>query len=153
MNHQIEEPLSLWSEIIPNLWVGGTEDFDVINVPKRLSNFNEKKMFDTVVSLYAYSQPVGWQVKEIRYGFGDGPLGTEDEEELNKLARWTYEEYKLGKKIGIRCQMGINRSAYVAGKLLVMLGYKPIDAITLIRSKRSKFALNNRYFEKALLTG
>ena len=44
MNNQVEEPLSLWSEIIPNLWIGGTEDFDVVNVPKKLPNFLEKSL-------------------------------------------------------------------------------------------------------------
>ena len=153
MNYQIEESLSLWSEIIPNLWVGGTEDFDVVNVPKKLPNFNEVKNFDTVISLYAYSQPVGWQVKELRYGFGDGPLSIEDDKELNKIAEWAYQEFISGQKIGIRCQMGINRSAYIAGKLLLKLGYEPAEAIALIRRQRSPFALHNKHFEEALLAG
>ena len=153
MNYQVEEPLSLWSEIIPNLWIGGTEDFDVVNVPKKLPNFNEVKKFDTVISLYAYSQPVGWQVKELRYGFGDGPVNIEDDKELNKIAEWAYQEFNSGKKIGIRCQLGINRSSYVAGKLLLKLGYAPVDAIALIRRKRSPFALSNKHFEEALLAG
>ena len=153
MNYQIEEPLSLWSEIIPNLWVGGTDDLDVVNVPKTLPSFGEVKMFDTVISLYAHSQPVGWQVKELRWGFGDGPLNLEDEKELDKIADWAYQEFISGKKIGVRCQLGINRSAYFAGKLLIKLGYQPSEAIALIREKRSPYALNNKYFEAALLAG
>jgi hypothetical protein len=153
MNYQKEDSINLWSEIIPNLWVGGTDDFDVINVPKKLPNFGEARKFDTVISLYAYSQPVGWQTKEIRYGFGDGPLSPEDDEELNRIADWAYQEFLAGKKLGIRCQMGINRSAYVAGKLLLRLGYKPTEAIELIRKKRSNYALNNIHFEEALLAG
>ena len=151
MNYQEEAPLSLWSELIPNLWVGGTEDLDVVNVPKKLSSFGEAKMFDTVVSLYAYSQPVGWNVKELRYGFGDGPLNPDVDKELDKIADWAYQEFISGKKLGIRCQMGINRSAYVAGKLLLKLGYQPTEAISLIRDKRSPYALNNKHFEAALL--
>jgi hypothetical protein len=153
MNYQIEEPLSLWSELIPNLWVGGTDDLDVVNVPKKLPNFGDAKMFDTVISLYAHSQPVGWNVKEIRYGFGDGPLSPEDDRELDKIADWAYQEFVLGKKLGVRCQLGINRSAYLCGKLLVKLGYQPSEAISLIREKRSPYALNNKHFEEALLAG
>jgi hypothetical protein len=41
--------------------------------------------------------------------------------------------------------------AYVAGKLLLKLGYKPSEAIALIREKRSPYALNNKHFEAALL--
>ena len=153
MNYQIEEPLSLWSEIIPNLWVGGTDDHDVVNVPKKLPNFGEAKMFDVVISLYAYSQPVGWNVKELRYGFGDGPLSPEDDKELDKIADWAYQEFLSKNRVGIRCQMGINRSAYVAGKLLLKLGYQPTEAIAIIREKRSPYALNNKHFEAALLAG
>jgi len=153
MNYQIEDPLSLWSEIIPNLWVGGTDDFDVVNVPKRLPNFGEEKMFDVVISLYAHSQPVGWHVKELRYGFGDGPLSPEDDKELDKIAEWAHQEFLSKNRVGIRCQMGINRSAYVAGKLLLKLGYQPTEAIAIIREKRSPYALNNKHFEAALLAG
>ena len=153
MNYQIEEPMSLWSEIIPNLWVGGTDDHDVVNVPKKLPNFGEAKMFDMVISLYAHSQPVGWQNLEIRYCFGDGPLSPEDNKELDKIAEWAYQEFLLGKKLGIRCQLGINRSTFVVGKLLVKLGYQPGEAIALIREKRSPYALNNKHFEEALLAG
>ena len=153
MNNQIEEPLSLWSELIPNLWVGGTDDLDVVNVPKKLPNFGEAKMFDTVISLYAYSQPVGWNCKEIRYGFGDGPLSPEDDKELDKIADWAYQEFLSGKKLGVRCMLGINRSAYVAAKILCRLGYEPKEAIALIREKRSPYALNNKHFEAALLAG
>jgi hypothetical protein len=145
--------MSLWSEIIPNLWVGGTDDNDVVNVPKKLPNFGEAKMFDVVISLYAYSQPVGWNCKEIRYGFGDGSLSPEDDKELNKIADWAYQEFVSGKKVGLRCQLGINRSAFVCGKLLLKLGYQPSEAIALIREKRSPHALNNKHFEVALLVG
>ena len=151
MNYQIDKPLSLWSELIPNLWVGGTDDLDVVNVPKKLPNFGETKMFDTVISLYAHSQPVGWHVKELRYGFGDGPLSLEDDKELNNIADWAFQEFRSGKKLGVRCQLGINRSAYVAAKVLCRLGYEPKEAIALIRDKRSPYALNNKHFEAALL--
>ena len=77
----------------------------------------------------------------------------EDDKELNKIAEWAYQEFNSGNKIGIRCQLGINRSTYLAGKLLIKLGYEPVDAIALIRRKRSPFALNNKHFEEALLAG
>ena len=151
MNYQTEEPLSLWSELIPNLWVGGTDDLDVVNVPKKLPNFGETKMFDTVISLYAHSQPVGWHVKELRYGFSDGPLSPEDNKELDNIADWAYQEFRSGKKLGLRCQLGINRSCFLAGKVLLRLGLQPQEAIDLIRDKRSRFALNNKSFVSHLM--
>jgi len=151
MKYQIAEPLNLWSEIIPNLWVGGTQDSDVVNLPKKLPNFGEESLFDTVVSLYAFSQPVGWQVKELRYGFSDGPLTQSDNSELNRIADWACQDFRSGKRVGIRCQLGINRSCFLAGKILLRLGYAPIDAIKIIREKRSGYALSNKYFEESLM--
>lgn len=151
MNYQIEEPLTLWSEIIPNIWVGGTDDYDIVNIPKKLPNFDETRMFDSVISLYAYSHPVGWQVKELRYGFGDGPLSSPDDSALERIAEWGCAEYLAGNKVGIRCQLGINRSAFLAGKMLIRLGRTPEEAINLIRAKRSERALNNTYFVESLM--
>jgi protein-tyrosine phosphatase len=47
--------------------------------------------------------------------------------------------------------MGLNRSAYIAALVLILIGYTPQEAIKLIREKRSEFALNNQYFVSAIL--
>jgi hypothetical protein len=39
----------------------------------------------------------------------------------------------------------------LAGKILLRLGYAPIDAIKIIREKRSGYALSNKYFEESLM--
>jgi protein-tyrosine phosphatase len=46
----------------------------------------------------------------------------------------------------VRCQAGINRSGLVVALMLMRDGLSAEDAITLIRSKRSQYALDNAYF-------
>jgi protein-tyrosine phosphatase len=55
-----------------------------------------------------------------------------------------------GKDILFTCAQGRNRSAWVAARTMVRLGYKPQQAIDIIRSKR-KNALTNEYFVQDIL--
>ena len=66
--HDYEEE-ELWSEVLPGLWQGGTEDDDVRRqfAKPRVTIKN----FDTVVTMYAHANPVDWFVREIRYGVWD----------------------------------------------------------------------------------
>jgi hypothetical protein len=56
---------------MPKIFIGGTGDLDTVNYGRALPKFGEVRQFDSVVSLYAYSNPVGWGIKELRYGLGD----------------------------------------------------------------------------------
>ena len=47
---------TLYSEILPRLWIGGTDDWDVIDIPKPLPRLNAPRQFDAVVTLYAHAQ-------------------------------------------------------------------------------------------------
>ena len=53
----------------------------------------------------------------------------------------------------IRCQMGLNRSALIAGGILIAEGYRPQNVVDRIREVRGSQALSNTYFEKVLLSG
>jgi hypothetical protein len=67
--------IELHSEILPALWQGGTEDDDnIYHGQKRLPTLSDPRPFDAVVSLCAYTQPVGWLVKDFRYTFPDGSV-------------------------------------------------------------------------------
>ena len=55
-------------EILPNLFMGGTGDLDVVTVPKDNPDLIPMHGFDAVVTLYARAQPVGWGVVEHRFG-------------------------------------------------------------------------------------
>ncbi len=58
--------------------MGGTCDDATIDCPARLNGFGAARDYDAVVTLYASAQPVGWEVEELRYGFGDGVFGGDD---------------------------------------------------------------------------
>ena len=132
----MEVPLS--SEILPGLWMGGTDDLDLVNRAGRLPSASDPKDFDAVVTLSAYSKPVGWYVHEFRYCIPDASLDDEHAEELEKIADWAYLQWKSGKQVLVRCQAGMNRSGLVTALILMRDRMKPKAAIALIRSKRRK---------------
>src|SRR3954451_8554225 len=71
-----EAPTWHASEILPGLFMGGTADQDVVSVAaERRFVHDEPRPFDAVVTLYAWAQPVSWEVEELRFGFGDGAIG------------------------------------------------------------------------------
>jgi len=147
MNTSIKAPQELWSEVIPNIFIGGTDDLDTVNYGRALPKFGEARQFDSVVSLYAYSNPVGWGIKELRYGFGDGPINQEETQTIREIADWIAGEYANAKRIGVRCQAGINRSSLCVALFMIRhLNYSAEEAIDLIRLKRCGDALFNLDF-------
>ena len=150
--HEIQMPRELWSEVLPGLWQGGTDDFDTIWEVERASVAEiTKKDFDSVYTAYAWANPCDWLVKEVRYPFYDGNMKDIDLVELYGVVRMAHADWKAGKKVLIRCQAGLNRSGLIMALVLMREGYKAKDAIALIREKRSEFALCNSTFEKWLL--
>lgn len=142
----------LYSEILPGLWQGGTHDFDTLEFPKEYPIWKSQREFDSVATLYAIAHPVGWGVAERRYGFPDSSLDQEILPEIHAVADWVYSEWKSGKKVLVRCQMGWNRSGMITALVLMKDGRKAKDAIHLIRARRSPHALCNEHFEKYLLS-
>jgi protein tyrosine phosphatase len=149
----------LWSEILPGLWQGGTDDEDVIGDDTYAKPFSvahkpqiTKQDFDTVVTLYQYANPADWFVKEYRYGVYDSTIEEIDIAELYATVDFAHQEWKRGNKVLIRCQAGWNRSGLVTALVLIREGYAPRDAIQLIRDKRSRWALCNDNFVEFLLT-
>ena len=142
----MDENLELYSEVLPNLFIGGTHDEDTVDFPQELKNLNEKEEFDAVVTCYSYAQPMSWYVHENRFGFADGPMDIETFNKVIELSDWLYEKWQSGAKCLSRCQMGYNRSGIVLGAILVKHGYTAEEAIQLIRQKRSPHALNNLSF-------
>lgn len=148
--YAIEYPEDLWSEILPGLWQGGTDDDDV-DVQKTVPEIQPKD-FDTVVTAYAWANPVDWFVKEIRFGFYDGTMEDFDPAELEDIVSMAYADWKRGKKVGVRCQAGMNRSGLIVALILMKDGYTAEQAIGLIRKKRSPHALFNKKFVSYLLS-
>jgi hypothetical protein len=146
--HDIGWDFPLWSEILPGLWLGGTDDNDTIEtgVDTYKPRMITKDDFDTVITLYSWAQPVDWLVEEVRYGFYDSEISHIDFAAVERAADFAYQAWKSGKRVLIRCQAGINRSGLVMAHVLMKDKYKAREAIDLMREKRSKAVLLNRHF-------
>jgi hypothetical protein len=150
----IDWDFPLHSEILPGLWVGGTDDMDTIeysgnlHAPKQIT----KKDFDAVVTLYAWANPVDWMVEELRFGFYDSDVAHIDSQALATAVSFAYGKWQAGKKVLIRCQAGLNRSGLTAALVLIESGLTPDEAITLLRTKRTSHVLCNGEFEAFVRT-
>lgn len=140
----------LWSEVLPGLWQGGTDDDDLVYLTDRVVSITARD-FDFVTTLYAHANPVDWHVQELRHGIWDGDMSDFDMEALLFVVRMTHTAWKSGKRTLIRCQAGWNRSGLVTALVMIMDGIPAREAIDLIREKRSPMALCNATFEKWLL--
>ena len=58
------------------------------------------------------------------------------QEALEVGAAWVLDEMANGKKVLVHCQHGIGRSVILAAAVLVKMGYRWQDALSLIKSKR-----------------
>lgn len=145
--------LPLYSEILPRLFLGGTENFDVVQETKRERVASiTKESFDTVITAYAFANPVSWGVKEIRTTFYDGDMSDIDFDDIHQAADIAFDDWKnRGKKLLVRCQMGYNRSSFLLCQILMRDGYTAKDAIALMREKRSSWVLCNAGFEDYLI--
>lgn len=145
---------SLYSEILPGLWQGGTHEHEEVDVlvPSPNSRPIGLDEFDVVGTFYQYSQPVKWHVFEIRYPFMDGDLQDVNMSYLLNIARTLHAEWKAGRRVLTRCQAGWNRSGLMTALILIMDGYTPEAAIELIRNRRTPDALCNYRFERFLRT-
>ena len=147
-----EYPTELYSQIAPNLFMGGTDDDATIDQPQILQDLTATNEFDCVVTLYAWAAPAGWGVEERRFGFPDSHIIDEYIPTIVELAQWAHAKWSAGKRVNIRCQAGLNRSGLVTALTLMFSGKSAADAIELIRTNRSEFALCNSYFERWLLS-
>jgi protein-tyrosine phosphatase len=141
----------LYSEILPGLWLGGTENFDVVQETKRerLASIT-KESFDTVITAYAFANPASWAVKEIRTTFYDGDMSDINWEDIYQAVDIAYADWKRGLRVLCRCQAGMNRSSLICALVLMKDGYTADEAIALIRLKRSPHALFNQDFVRWL---
>ena len=141
----------LYSEVAPNLFMGGTDDNATIDQAQKLRHFEGSNEFDCVVTLYAWAAPANWGVEERRFGFPDANIIEEYIPTIVELAQWAHAKWAAGKKVNIRCQAGLNRSGLVTALTLMISGMSAQDAINTLREKRSDYALCNGEYERWLL--
>lgn len=158
--YDVYYPTAVWTEVLPNLYLGGTPDHDDLRHPAGMSAVGglgareadlTKEKFDTVVTLYAWARPADWFVKELRYGMLDGEIADLDLGEIKTLVTLAHADWKAGKRVLIRCQAGINRSSLVAALLLIRDGYSARRAIDQLRRTRGGAVLANQHFNDWLL--
>ena len=147
-----QEPKSLFTEILPGLFMGGTADDDTIKYPSALLSHNDTSNFDAVVTLYAWANPMSWGVEELRYGFGDGYMSGVNIDRIIRLAHWAHQRWSEGQRVLIRCQAGMNRSGLITALVLMIEGLDAKQAIQLIRKQRSEVCLFNSNFVDWLVT-
>jgi protein-tyrosine phosphatase len=136
-NHHFDVPLI--SQIVGNLYQGGCPE-DLM-LPEFIEN---------LVSLYADASytPRHPLASNLSAPFHD-TLDV-DLTQVDSIARWVNSRCELGPTL-VNCQLGLNRSALVVARALMLRGYCASDAISLIRTKRSPVCLCNPYFESWLL--
>ena len=138
-------PATLWSEVLPGLWQGGTDDADVLDNSVRFPGIALSD-FGFVATMYATANPVDWFVKEMRFGIWDSNMEDFDTADLLDIVTITHRQWKAGKQVLVRCQAGLNRSGLVMALVLIREGYTADDAIDLIRMRRGSAALCNHQF-------
>ena len=143
-------PKDLYSEILPNLFMGGTHDDDVVYAaPTDKHKINSNK-FDCVITTWA--QPCDWDVQEMRYGIPDSEIKDVELSKLLEIAQWGHKKWLSGERVLIRCQAGLNRSGLITALILLLEGMSPEQAIAQIRQKRSPVALFNKAYVDWILT-
>ena len=148
---EIDYPSWAADEILPGLFMGGTHDDATVADPMPLGGLGGWREFDAVVTLYAWAQPVAWEIEELRYGFGDGALDGADLGRILRAARWAHERWQSGDRVLIRCQAGLNRSGLVTALVLVLDGWDPAEAVRHLRASRSPHVLFNDHFVRWLV--
>ena len=139
-------PISLHSEIAPNLFMGGTDDADVIQNPIARHIRRTDMPFDSIVTMYAWAQPADWNIQEFRYGVPDASIAQIDLARLKQAVEFGYNRWLSGDRVLVRCQAGLNRSGLVTALILMSTGLDAGTAIEEIRKKRAEVALfNNEY--------
>lgn len=153
LNGQLD--IDLWSEVLPNLWLGGTADND--RVGDKHCEFDRQDIsirvrhFDSVYTFYAHANPADWLVKEFRFGYFDSGETDFDLEAFKRIALMAHADWKRGERVLLRCQAGLNRSSLIFALVLMIDGYTAQQAIDLIRDKRHAMALFNPHFVEWLL--
>jgi protein-tyrosine phosphatase len=150
-DRDVPPPTAPWHEITTGLWMGGHSWVDGTGQSRPAVVTDQ---FELVVTLAVEpdrgpSDDVEHQVLEIP----DGPLTSDQIDAVSHIADLVSAAVRDKRSTLVRCRAGYNRSGLVVAQALINLGYRPVDAIELIRRKRSQWALHNLVFEDYLLAG
>lgn len=158
-----EFEVPLFSQIMDNLWTGCSPsefpDNWAVSVPEVKWLYEEQSdpdstlvvmtsRFDAILNLYPwapYIVPEGIEYQEAELlDSHDKPLKEDIDPLALKVVVWLNED----KKVLVHCQAGLNRSALVAARVLMLKdAYTADEAITIVREARSPVCLCNQGFE------
>ncbi|MFF3499186.1 dual specificity protein phosphatase family protein [Streptomyces sp. NPDC003247] len=147
----VPAPDAPWNEITPGLWMGGHEfrgrtgqrEFAVVR--------DEFDLVQTLLRVPGHGPDRG--VRHQVWPIPDGPLDGTQLAGVIRLAQAAGEALDEGRTVLVRCWHGYNRSGLVVAHTLVRRGLSAEEAIRLIRSRRSPWALHNELFVDYLRAG
>jgi hypothetical protein len=145
------DPDAAWNEITPGLWMGGHYWADAAG--ERQPALADAR-FDLVISLFTregHGPAAG--VEHLVEEIPDGPLTAAQLGQAAMLAVIAASAVRDGRTVLVRCHSGYNRSGLVVAQTLMELGHGCVEAVELIRQRRSPRALNNEMFVEYLETG
>lgn len=147
----VPAPDTPWDEIVPGLWMGGHE---VRAVSGRVEFVVVRDEFDLVQTLLRLpGHGPDSEVEHHVWPIPDGPLDGTQLAGVIRLAQSAGEALDAGRSVLVRCFHGYNRSGLVIAQTLVRRGHSAEEAIRLIRSRRSPWALHNDLFVEYLRAG
>ncbi|MFD6285019.1 dual specificity protein phosphatase family protein [Streptomyces sp. NPDC060205] len=147
----VPAPDSPWNEIVPGLWMGGHQYTGRSGEPEFAVVHDEFDLVLTLLRLPGHGPEPG--VEHHVWAIPDGPLDGTQLAGVIRLARTAAEALEEGRRVLVRCFHGYNRSGLVVAHALVLAGRTADEAIRLIRSRRSPWALHNELFVEYLRTG
>jgi hypothetical protein len=140
-----------WCEIVPGLWMGGHEYTGHSGHPEFAVVRDEFDLVLTLLRLPGHGPDAG--VEHHVWPIPDGPLDGTQLAGVMRLARAAGEALEQGRRVLVRCYHGYNRSGLVVAQALIGAGSTAEEAIRLIRTRRSPWALHNELFVEYLSTG
>ena len=114
--------------------------------------------FDVVVLAAQEYQPPEWRLPGVEVIYApmeDVPvvLRPNDLAAVRRVVARVAQALATGRRVLVSCRAGLNRSGLIAGAVLLeTTNMTPLQVISLIRKRRSIFALNNPAFVHALTT-
>lgn len=147
----VPAPDSPWDEIVPGLWMGGHEVSGRAGERERVVVGVEFDLVLSLLRLPGYGPDEG--VEHHVWPVPDGPLDGTQLAGVMRLAQTACEGVEERRRVLVRCFHGYNRSGLVVAQSLIRRGLAADEAIRLIRSRRSPWALHNQLFVEYLRTG
>ncbi|MGQ4382849.1 protein-tyrosine phosphatase family protein [Streptomyces sp. SAS_270] len=147
----VPAPDNPWSEVLPGLWMGGHEFAGDLGQLEFAVVHDEFDLVLTLLRLPGHGPDPG--VEHHVWAVPDGPLDGTQLAGVIRLAQAACDALDEGRRVLVRCYHGYNRSGLVVAHALIRRGHSPDEAIRLIRTRRSPWALHNELFVEYLQTG